>query len=180
MAVSSRAVKAIDSILEDSEALEEEIPWGRDRQPAFQVLRESAFESNFVRAYDVASPSDWPGAPLEIEDVYRKVVLPPYEKEKDFANYRNAWQKMTVQLATLVEMTGQEAETGGKSPAFERFVSDRRPELQWELERNIFNLGDERTAAKNMLSHLEEHAGHESELAWALEFQQLLERNASE
>lgn len=174
---SSKAIARIDAVLADGEILKERVaPTGREREPkpAYRVLEESAFRSEFARAYDVASPKDWPDSPLKVQEVYEKVILKPYADAKDFENFRNAWMKMVVQLATLAEIKGREADTGGKSANFEKFIQDTRPELRWELEKRIFEMGDQKSAAKNMIGLLEEYAGHKKEVSWATEFQNLL------
>lgn len=175
VALSTKAVSRIEAILADEEILKEGVAsGGRGGKRAYQVVEENAFRTQFARAYEVTAPEGWPKSPLEIKEVYQAVILPPYFKSQDYENYRKAWNKMILQLGTFTEMKGREADTGGKSAAFEKFVENARPDLRWELEKNIFEMGNEKEAAKNMIGLLEEYSGHRKELAWAKEFEDLL------
>lgn len=176
--ISAKAVARIDAILADAKVLKERVVSvnnARNTIPAFAVIEEDVFKTEFAQAFPVSAPTGWPTSPLKIREVYEMVVLKPYFEMKDYESYRSAWMKMIAQIAEFTEMKGREADTGGKSADFEKFVSDSRPQLRWELEKKIFEMGDQRTAAKNMIALLDEYSGHEDELLWASELQQLLD-----
>ena len=49
-----------------------------------------------------------------------------------------------------------------KSDAYERFVEEKLPELQWQMEVDLFRHGDEVEAAKRMCEHIEKRINHPS------------------
>ena len=61
-----------------------------------------------------------------------------------------------------------------QSPAYEKFLIETQPKLQWDMEIDLFRNGDESGAAVRMLAHLEKHLTHPSAREWGKEFEELL------
>ena len=61
-----------------------------------------------------------------------------------------------------------------KDPEHERFVTKVLPELQWQMEVDLFRSGDENAAAKRMLAHIEKYINNRSIRRWSEEFSSLL------
>jgi len=136
---------------------------GRDRMSAFSILEEDVYDSVFAQFFDVKPPTaEWPKAPLDLEDVYEHVILKSYKEEQDVARYRQAFGKRILQEGLLAEMKGRKPDVGGreeKTAAFEIFIKEERPQLLWELEKQVYELGDQQGAALGMLQHLGKFAG---------------------
>ena len=62
----------------------------------------------------------------------------------------------------------------GRAVELDKFLADRRPELLWEMEKDLFKYGDQRTSAKRMLAHIEKFLGHKNEEQWISEFTSLV------
>lgn len=150
-----------------------------------EVLNQSASSSFFARAYDLGSikVEDWPLAPGQLGQIYDQILLPPHRRPDRLAALRAGWTKRIQQEMALQESWAGAEDNGGKrigtaaalrSPAYELFVSEVLPELQWQMELDLFRSGDEKTAALKMLAHLEKNIGHKSARAWAEEFSELL------
>ena len=65
-----------------------------------------------------------------------------------------------------------------KGPEYERFMTETLPELQWQMEMDLFRSGDESTAAMHMLAHIEKHINHKQARKWGEEFKNLLKPKA--
>ncbi len=162
--LSSRAISALDAILGDQEL--------EPRQ--FRTLEQDVTETVFALAYGVGAEEKWPVSPVKLEDVYTNHILPPLEKKKDIAAYRAAWGKWIIQEARLQEAKSENPERGERSAAFERFLVERRPQMLWDLEKAIYEIGDQKGAALAMLKHLETFAGHQNEVKWTEDFLEFL------
>ena len=60
------------------------------------------------------------------------------------------------------------------TPEYERFVNETLPDLEWQMELDLFRHGDEAGAAKRMLKQIQNHPDHKSCHAWTEEFANLL------
>lgn len=164
-ALGKKAVTTIDAILADKAALEGQL----------KLLEQDATKTVFALAYHVSLDTPWPASPLKLSEVYQKAILPPLKAQKDVASFRAAWTKWILQEALLLEMKSASPDKGERSAAFERFLAEKRPEMLWNLEKEVFQMGDQRSAALAMLAHLESFAGNQSEVKWTKEFTEMLE-----
>ena len=162
--LSARAIAALDAIIGDK-ALE-----GED----FKLLEQDVTQTVFALAYGVGSEEKWPQSPVKLEDVYTKHILPPLEKKKDVAAYRSAWGKWIQQEANLQEARAKSPGRGERSAAYERFLVEKRPQMLWDLQKKLYEMGDQQGAALSMLKHLESYAGNKNELKWTQEFLEML------
>lgn len=164
-ALGKKAVTTIDAILADKASLEGQL----------RLLEQDATKTVFALAYSVSLDSPWPSSPLKLSDVYQKAILPPLKAKKEVEAFRAAWTKWVLQEALLLEMKSAGPEKGERSAAFERFLVEKRPQMLWDLEKEVFAMGDQRSAALAMLAHLETFAGNQSEIKWTQEFTEMLE-----
>jgi hypothetical protein len=67
-----------------------------------------------------------------------------------------------------------------QSPAYEKFLAETQPSLQWEMETDLFRHGDESGAAVRMLAHLEKNLSHPAAREWGKQFEALLKPAAPE
>lgn len=173
----------IDTIVRDAEKLTNHR----------QVLSQAVNSSYFARAYDINAikVENWPLSPANLEQIYEQVLLPPHRTPERVAALRAGWTKRIQQQIALKEVwAGAEANPNRKgepdekkkigtvdalrSPEFELFMSEELPELQWKMELDLFNNGDQKNAALKMLAHLEKNIAHKSARGWAQEFDKLL------
>lgn len=167
--LSARAISCLDAIIGD-EALEAK---------QFKALEEDVTKTVFALAYGISSDEKWPVSPVKLDDVYKKHILPPLAKKKDVASFRTAWGKWILQEANLQEAKSKAPDKGERSAAFERFLVEKRPQMLWDLEKKIFEMGDQKGAALSMLKHLEQFAGHQSEVKWTKDFLEVLDPEAT-
>jgi hypothetical protein len=171
----SEVQQIIDAIVRDADKL-------KDHK---QVLNQAVNSSFFARAYDLGTikVEDWPLSPGQLGEVYDQILLPPHRRPDRVAALRAGWTKRIQQEMALQDSWSGESDPGSKrigtaaalrSPEYELFVSEALPELQWKMELDLFRSGDEKTAALNMLAHLEKNIGHKSAREWAEEFSELL------
>ena len=155
----------MDSILGD-ESLEGE---------QFKTLNQDVTQTVFAVAYGIESKGGWPTSPVKLEQIYKGKILPPLASKKEVSAYRNAWGKWMEQEARLLEAKSKASDKGERSAAFERFLAEKRPQMLWDLEKDIFGMGDEKMAALAMLKHLQTFLGHKNEVQWTKDFLAFLE-----
>lgn len=163
--LSTRAVAALDAILGDEEL----------EPKQFKTLEQDVTKTVFALAYGVSSEKKWPVSPVKLEDVYKNHVLPPLAEKKEVGAYRTAWNKWILQEAKLREAKSRSPEKGERSAAFERFLAEKRPQMLWDLEKAVYEMGDQKGAALAMLAHLEKFSGHKAEVQWTNDFMDFLE-----
>lgn len=145
-----------------------------------QVLGQPVTSTVFARAYDLNTlrVEDWPLSPMLLGEIYDRVLLPQHRKPSAVASLRSTWQKRILQ-----EGLAREYFSGGDrrnprdtaaNPESLRFVTEIQPQLQWQMELDLFRHGDERAAAMRMLDHIEKNITHASAREWGQQFQNLL------
>jgi len=147
------------------------------------TLRRSVTSTVFARAYNVSDVDvgDWPTEPLALEDIYDKVIFPPLRRPDKVASLRAMWLKRIQQEALVREIWSNWNPSGKigmkealKPPAFEKFLTDERPNLIWRMEADLFKAGDQRGAALRMLDHLTRYVGHPKAPDWTDQFISLI------
>ena len=165
----------MDAIVRDAEKLKEHQ----------QILNQAVNSSFYAKAYDLGNINveRWPLAPGQLGQIYDQILLPPLRKPDRVAALRAGWTKRIQQEMAIKESWTAASDPASKkigtadalrSPAYELFLADTLPELQWQMELDLFKSGDEQAAALRILSHLEKNIGHKSARAWAAEFSKLL------
>ena len=165
-ALSLKALNSVEAILGD-ENLEAE---------QFKTLSQDVTQSVFALAYGLDLKSEWPGTPVNLKDVYSNHILPPLAAKKDYSTFRSAWAKWVRQEARLVEIKAKEPAQKGEVPVgVERFLVEIRPQMLWDLEKELFSIGDQKNASLAMLKHLQTYNGHKKEVEWTKEFLSILQ-----
>jgi hypothetical protein len=185
-AFGSEASKLVDEVYDDLKRL--------GGQQA--VMKENVTSTVFAQAYNLtdAASKDWPTSPVNLTELYEKVILPPLRKPEKTDSLRNAWMKRIRQEVAAREdwsKTDRRDKDGDKkeedennrigtkealrTPETEKFLSKTYPQLLWQMEVDVFKAGDERGASMRMLQHLEKYTAHPDATDWAKEFHLLLD-----
>jgi len=166
-----RAIEHLDQIMKNAEVLKEHR----------SILSQNALGSVFARAYSLnIKVEDWPQSTMDIEQIYDKVVLPPLRKTTRLDSLRLAWKKRILHEGHLIEKWSvRGGKTIGKkdamqSPEFEKFLSEKRPQLLWDMEIDCFEVGDQQKSALRMLKHLEANLTHKDAPEWIEDFKGLI------
>ncbi len=147
-----------------------------------KTLAEEVTATAFARAYKVshAKPEKWPLSPIAIEPIFNDVLLPPLRNSERLPALRDTWLRR-IQFETIKREFWSEGSddekhqsTSGPGPETTKFLTDERPKLLWEMEKDLFKFGDESGAAVRMLAHIQAHLTHPSARAWAEELKVLL------
>jgi hypothetical protein len=165
----------VDAISRDAEKL-------KDHQ---QILNQAVTSSVFAKAYDLGEVNveKWPLAPGQPGQIYDQILLPPLRKPERLEALRAAWVRRIQQEMAIREFWSEGKDPAQKrigtaaalrAPEYELFVVETVPELQWQMELDLFKNGDERAAALRMLAHLEKHINHKSAREWGEEFKKIL------
>ncbi len=172
-ALAPEAGQIVDGIFDQADAL-------RGQQG---LLRQSVTETIFARAYEISGieVEDWPTAPLQLAQVYDKILLPPNRKSDRTDALRATWLKR-IQQEGLIRQRMADNDDGGRigmrdavrSPEYEKFLADTLPELQWQMELDLFRAGDQRAAALRMLQHIEKNVTHARAREWGEQFKALI------
>ncbi len=178
-----RAVEHLDKIFANASKL-------KSRR---NVLHQNVLSSVFARAYKLnIKVKNWPTSAFDIGQVYEKVVLPPLRAKSDISMMRSAWKHRIQQEQWVFEKWNEEdaaSSEGGKnkkkksigmkknrrSAGYEKFLTERKPELIWQMELDCFKAGDQRGAALRMLKFLEANITHKNAPQWIQTFQGLVQ-----
>jgi len=146
-----------------------------------QLLGQGVIATVFARAYEInhVKVENWPTSPTQLEQIYEQLVFPPLRAPGRLPALRAAWIKRIQQEGEKRKYWGRPEgrRPGGAPPStadFEKFLSDELPKLQWEMEVDLFNSGDENGAAIRMLALIEKHIAHPSAREWGDQFKTLL------
>jgi len=182
------AQQVVDGIFSNSEKLK-----GQEA-----TLLQPVTSTVFARAYEVShvKADGWPLSPVQLEEVYSQLFLPPLRKPSSLPELRATWLKRIQQESAKAEYLsigqggqgGQRGERddrrGGagdtaQAAAYAKFLEETVPKLQWEMEVDMFRSGDESGAAVRMLAHLQKYIAHPSAREWGQQFKDLLKPKAS-
>ena len=188
------AQEIVDAVFRDAEKLA-----GQEQELAMPVTA-----TVFARAYDIGNlekdqtEDKWPLSPIHLDEVYGSIVFPPLRSPAHIAALHSAWIKRIQQEIIKVEVWSGAAMNKGKGKGdrsgsgngngdrkigmatdlkgaeYERFMIKTLPELQWQMELDLFSSGDEGAAAMRMIAHLEKNLNHASSRKWGEQFQNLL------
>ncbi|MFC5051305.1 hypothetical protein ACFPK9_11870 [Rubritalea spongiae] len=164
---------AIDNIYADAETLD-----------GFEdMLKQNVKGTVFAKVYGFGTYTikDWPNTPLNISDVYEKIIFPSYRENKQADKLRSAWKQRIMYEELMLEHWSQERDTkriGMKkdmqSPEYLKFIETEKPNLEWEMELDVFEAGDELGAAQRMLAHIKANVGHNNILKWVKQLHELV------
>jgi hypothetical protein len=167
----NRAMSHLDQIFKNAEVL-------KDHR---SILSQSALGSVFARAYQLnIKVDDWPSSTMDIAQIYDKVVMPPLRNTTRIDSLRAAWKKRIQHEGLAVEKWSvRNGKKIGKkdalrTPDFEKFLSETRPQLLWDMEVDCFESGDEKVSAVRMLKHLETYISHKEAPTWIQDFQNII------
>jgi hypothetical protein len=162
-----KALERIDLIFKDADDLLGE--QGRLRQDVLDSVYATAYGLNGIKL------ADWPTAPLQISMVYEQLILPPLRSPRTLTELRQAWEKRILHEGSVHNLWGRPSRgSGGREgrPAeLDKFLAVRRPQLQWEMEMDLFSVGDQKASALRMLKHIEKYVAHENCAEWITSFQ---------
>ena len=158
-----------------------------------RILEGDVLGSVYAVAYGVAGlkVEDWPSGPMQLDTVYEELVFPPLRSPGKLDALRAAWMRRIAHESVLLANWSRPGANRGARPGgnrggrreenrddrpvgVERFISERRPELLWMMEKDLFAVGDEKGAALRMLKHIERYLGHKNEAKWIAEFEALV------
>jgi len=164
------AVRIVDSIVAQAE----------DVRAYNKLLNQSVTSTIFAKAYEVTELKleAFPTAPLQIDQIYETLVLPPLRRVDRVGALRSKWQKLITQKGELVRQWSVEPDEhlrqGERTLEYEKFIEDVVPQLRWRTEVDVYRAGDERVAAVAMLKHIQNNLSHKSAPTWAEAFVDLL------
>ena len=162
-----------------------------------QELAQSVTSTVFAKAYEIGHvdrENKWPTSPIQLEAFYGAIVFPPLRSPERVETLHAAWNKRIQQEMIKVEAWGggkgrtnpnpkgkgrgekidHKTVAPEKNPEHERFLTETLPDLQWQMEMDLFRCGDESGAAKRMIKQIQNHPEHKSCRTWSEEFKNLL------
>lgn len=162
------AQEIVDAIFRDSEKIGSQE--GLLNQPVTSSVFAQAYEINGVKL------ENWPLSPIQLDQVYEQILLPPYRTASRVSELRSAWTRRIQQESQKVEYWGENPAPRGatQSPRVEKFFQETSPRLQWNMEMDLFRNGDESGSAMRMLAHLEKYIAHPSAREWSDQLRALL------
>ena len=148
-----------------------------------QVVSQNVVQSHFAKAYGFTKleAKKWPTSPVNIQAIYKSVILPELLKKKSATQVRSAWMELIrfEELRTQQWTKTKSSKIGMKknmgSAAYAKWRSVTYPEMIWSMEQDVLKAGGEYSALPNMVAHIGKNLSHPSALKWANELNALLE-----
>jgi len=185
--IGAEGLEVVDGVFQAADKL-------RGQEPE---LAQAVTSTVFAKAYEVGhadKENKWPLSPIQLEAFYGSIVLPPLRSPERVETLRAAWNKRIQQEMIKVEAWGgsrgrvnpnpkgkghgekidHKTVAPDKSPEYERFITETLPDLQWQMEMDLFRSGDEGGAAKRMIRQIQSHPEHRSCRSWSEDFKNLL------
>lgn len=172
-AQSATALSAINNIFDDAKKLKDQNG----------ILKQDVLGSVFARAYGFGSYKikDWPTTPLNIAQVFDKIIFPPLRDGKKADRLHSAWMQRISYEEQMLEYWApmpKSKSVGMKKnlmpPAYYKFIETQRPNLVWAMEMDTFKAGDEYGAASRMIKQLSHNISHNNAPKWAKELNELI------
>ncbi|QQL43833.1 hypothetical protein [Sulfuriroseicoccus oceanibius] len=179
--LSNEAADIIADIFADGEKLEGQVG----------VLQQGVNGTFFARAYKLngIQVEKWPMSPLPLARVFDEVILPPLRNRASVERLHRAWESRIDYEAQVVKVLSSSLRQKNESKsreekdreelAYEKFLTEQRPELVWQMEVDCFKAGDQREAARRMFRHLTKNLTHTRAPEWEKEFRQLITPKAT-
>ena len=149
-----------------------------------EILGQNVTSTVFARAYEIGGVSldKWPFSPVHLGQIYDSVLLPQYRTSGNIQALRAGWLKRLHQEGVAFEDTHVKSKSNGRpltpeavhSPDQERFLTETLPNLQWQMETDLFRCGDQRGAALRMITHIEKYLTNRHARQWSDELKTLL------
>ncbi|KAB2641748.1 MAG: hypothetical protein DVB25_00670 [Verrucomicrobia bacterium] len=149
-----------------------------------ELLGQNVTSTVFARAYDIAGVKldKWPFSPLNLAQIYDSVLLPPYRTSGNIQALRAGWFKRLHQEGVVYEDVHAKSKSNGRpltsdsghSPEQEKFLTEILPDLQWQMETDLYRSGDQRGAALRMIAHIERYLTHGRARQWSDDLKTLL------
>lgn len=115
----------------------------------------------------IATTGNDANRPGNLQKIYEKAILPYYREKGMTSQLLAAWQKLISQETLMVEAE--------KVPEkLETFKKERLPVLKWRQAREMYDAGQEESAAAAMLAVINANLGHKQAGAWIGEMTELL------
>lgn len=147
-----------------------------------EMLHQPVLSTIFAQVYEVSGLKlmEWPQSPVELNNIYGKVILPPLRRPDRVEDLRAAWTHRIQQETLVVEHWSRGGDEkpgrdGGRTPEQEKFATETYPEYLWMEEEDVFKAGDQRGAALKMFQHLEKYMTHPKAPDWTRQFKDLLD-----
>lgn len=162
----SAAAAFLDTMVEQAKKNE-----GKLGGPAGENVMNSIFARHF-KLDTGGGKQDGAGVPGDIDAIYDRMILPFLRSSKQPASLMNAWTRRIAQQTALAEAK--------KFPeAKEKFMTEKLPELKWGQARELFQLGQEETAAPTLLSIIKANMAHRRAGEWITELKGLLQKKTA-
>ena len=181
--LATEAQEIVDALFRDADKLA-----GQEK-----LLQTAVTATEFAKAYEIGDlkKDKWPLSAIHLEEIYGTIVFPPLRTPARVAALRAAWIKRIQQEGIKIQAwsaTSKPPAKGNKGKGdhrtsaaadpknleYEKFLTEKQPDLQWQMEVDLFRNGDESASAVRMLAHLEKHISHKSARKWGEEFSNLL------
>lgn len=136
---------------------------------AYENVLTSVFARHYKLESTVSRTEGGAYVPGDVDAIYDKMILPFYRETKMATSLMQAWAKR-IEQQTAIAASFKFIE------AKEKFTAEKLPELKWGQARDLFQLGQEETAAQQLLSLLKDNMAHRNASHWLEELTTLLKK----
>lgn len=172
--ITPEAQDVVDAIFQDAPKL----------GPQIETLGQPVTSTVFARAYEIngVKSERWPQSPINLDQFYGQVIFPSLRVPGKTDALRSAWIRRIQQESIRVEAMDGEG-GGGRRPgqpigprgqSVDKFNEETLPDLQWQMEMDLFKAGDEKGAAMRMMAHIQKNLTHRSARQWGEDLKNLL------
>ena len=156
------AVTFVDSVVDRIQKAD-----GRLDNRAYENVLNSVIARHYKLESSVGRMENAAYVPGEVDSIYDRMILPHYRNGNMGTTLMQAWAKRIEQQTAI----------GNSHKAIElkeKFQKEKLPELKWGQAMDLFTIGQEETAAQQMLSIIQGNLAHKSASRWMEEMMALL------
>lgn len=157
--------------------LEDYVGAAKKLQGSQEELRRSALSSVIARhlKLDISARREQGPAAYnagDIGEIYQQMILPYYKEKRTASAIAAAWSRRIAQETALIDLN--------KVPEqLEKWQKERLPELKWAQARDLFEAGQEESAATAMVGIIKANLAHRGTAGWIRELNSLIKDNTT-
>jgi len=153
-----------------------------------KIVQENQMNSAIAKATGINELEipHWPTSPIKIAPLYRHFIFPPLQQAKDTRKLRIAWEGRIKHEEELIKAWDAGAKGGiqgggraNNSPRMVQYLERQKPELEWQMQLDLFNAGDKKEACVEMLKLIKQSPPHPKATDWAKQLLDMLRSKPS-
>lgn len=139
------------------------------------------FNSVFAKVYEIEhlKPKDWPRNVMDYNGIFDRILIKDALEKNKYDKARSLCQSRLLLEQKTHKEYGLKSDTGNVNLTLENFNTNQAPAIKWNNEMKLYDAGDEKKSAREMLSLLKSQKEHANYLNWLKALSSKLESGRS-